>query len=144
MAKSKKKSAAGSSAEATAEPGIGVARFDPAGGVISARVSCGFAQPGAYTLFLWEANKNKIVMERPGNFLNSDDDEYPLPTPNSVNQGRYVQALVTVAITPPELHYAVAVTVLQDGNNLATELRSGSGEPGDAITRTLWIRLEAK
>ena len=140
MPKPKQKPPAKPAAPAIAVP---IAKFAPAGGAISARVSSGFAQPGSYTLFLWEANQNKIVMEREGNFLNSDDDEYPLPTPNAAHHGRHVQALVTVAITPPERHYAVALTVLQDGKLLASDPKTGVGEPGDAITRTLWVRLES-
>lgn len=122
---------------------VPVARFDPNGGPVRARVSSGFAQPGAYELLLWEAGKNEVVMEERGNFLNAEDDEYPLPLPNAKHHGRHAQVLVTVAITPPVLTYAVALTVSQDGNALATDLKSGTGQAGDAITRTLWVRLEA-
>jgi hypothetical protein len=139
----KPKTGGASSAEATtaAAGRVQVARFNPQGGPIRARVSCGFAQPGAYDVFLWEAGKNEIVMEKKGNFLNADDDEYDLPGSNAKHDGRHVQALVTVAITPPELHYAVALSVSQDGATLATDLKSGLGQAGDAITRTLWVRL---
>ncbi|MEO8448435.1 MAG: hypothetical protein ABI647_01520 [Gemmatimonadota bacterium] len=123
---------------------VPTARFDPAGGPLSAQVSSGFAQPGSYTLFLWELNENTIVMEKAGNFLNSDDDEYQLPGTNAQQDGRYAQALVTVAITPPELHYAVALSVIQDGKTLATDLKSGTGTAGDVITRTLWVLSAAQ
>ena len=128
----------------SAASAVPVAKFNPAGGTISARVSSGFAQPGSYGLFLWEVNQNKILMEQQGNFLNSADDEYPLPGSNSAHQGRHVQALVTVAITPPELHYAIGLTVFQDGKALASDLKTGSADAGTAVTRTLWIRLEAQ
>jgi hypothetical protein len=90
---------------------------------------------------MWEAGQNVILMEERGNFLNADDDEYPLPGDHAEHDGRHLQALVTIAITPPELHYAVALSVSQDGKSLATDLKSGSGQAGDAITRTLWVRL---
>jgi hypothetical protein len=122
--------------------GVEIARYNPAGGPILAQVSCGFAQPGAYDLLLWEAGQNVILMEERGNFLNADDDEYPLPgDDHAEHDGRHLQALVTVAITPPELHYAVSLSVSQDGTTLATDLKTGLGHAGDAITRTLWVKL---
>jgi hypothetical protein len=146
MPKRKKAKKAGRASRAAAvttqeSAGVEIARYDPAGGLILARVSCGFAQPGAYDLLLWEAGQNVILMEERGNFLNADDDEYPLPGGLAEHDGRHLQALVTIAITPPERHYAVALSVSQDGRALATDLKTGSGQAGDAVTRTLWVRL---
>lgn len=124
--------------------GVPIASFDPHGGPISARVSSGFAQPGSYTFILWEANVNRIVMERSGNFLNSDDDEYVLVGFNADQHGRYAQALVTVAITPPELRYELTLEILQDGATLAADVKNGKGTAGEAVTRTLWVFLESQ
>ncbi len=140
----KKKPAPAPAPRATAESAVPVARFDPEGGPLSARVSSGFAQPGSYDLILWEAGVNRIVMERQGNFLNADDDEYELPGENSEQEGRFVQALVTVAITPPGRNYSVRVTVLQDQQVLAVDAKEGTAAPGDAVTRTLWVKLESE
>jgi hypothetical protein len=141
--KAKKGRATRAAARATTRTagGVEIARYNPAGGPILARVSCGFAQPGSYDLLLWEAGQNEILMEERGNFLNADDDEYRVPGEHAEQDGRHLQALVTVAITPPELQYSVALSVSQDGEELATDLKDGKGLAGDAITRTLWVRL---
>lgn len=120
-----------------------VVRFEPAGGRIKASVSSGFAQPGSYTLLLWSSGTNDIVQEEHGNFMNDDDDSYPLPTPVAGNDGRIVEALVTVVLTPPLRQYAVTLTVEQDGVVLGREKREGRGKDFETITSDLYVRLSA-
>ena len=93
-------------------------RFDPTGGRLSAEVTCGQAQEGAYELRLWAAEDNTMILQEHGNFLNPADDEYPLPQPARVNDRRIVQALVVVVLTPPIDQYSVALIVKQDGREL--------------------------
>ena len=110
-------------------------------GPIIAEVTSGFAQPGAYTLLLWEANANQILMEERGNFINSDDDAYPLPTPNNLNDGRIVESIVTVAITPPIKEYNVSLKIFQNDVELGSESRSGTS---NSVTETIDLFIQLK
>ncbi len=118
-----------------------VANFNPTGGPITATISSGFAQPGSYTLFLWEAHANRVVFAARGNFINTDDDTYKLPLPNSQNQDRIVEAIVTVAITPPIDNYKLQLTVSQDGQEIGNETISGQATD-PSVTADLFLKLE--
>jgi hypothetical protein len=118
------------------------ARFNINGGPIIAEVRSGFAQPGSYGLLLWEADANVVVMERRGNFINSADDAYKLPTPNEHNDHRVLQCLVTLAITPPIKDYRAELIVSQDGNVLGGDSDAGSNASG-VINTTLFVQLIA-
>ena len=83
-------------------------QFAKEGGPVVADVTCGQAQEGSYNLLLWEADRNLIVKQYPGNFMNPDDDSYDLPTPNQANDGRILECLTTVVVTPPIKKYAVS------------------------------------
>ncbi len=93
-------------------------QFAKEGGPVVAEVTCGQAQEGSYNLLLWEAERNLIVKQYPGNFMNPDDDSYDLPTPNQANDGRILECLTTVVVTPPIKKYAVSLTLSQDGRRL--------------------------
>jgi len=105
-----------------------VIRFNKKGGPIVAEATCGQAQQGSYTLTLWEAEENTVVMEKKGNFLNSDDDSYELPKPNGKNEGRLLQCSFRIALIPPINKYAVSVKVTQDGKTLGVVSKSGASD----------------
>jgi hypothetical protein len=90
-------------------------KFKKDGGPIVAEVSAGEAQTGSYDIKLWEADKNQLVFRKEGDFLNPDDDSYNLPTPNLINNGRRIQAIVVITPLPPLNQYSVALTLKQDG-----------------------------
>lgn len=116
--------------------------FNQDGGPINVTLSAGQAQPGSYELRLWEAGTNQIVLQKQGNFLNDADDAYPLPTPNSQNNGRLVQAIMTIALLPPISNYSAAVTIEQDGKTLGKIPISGtSNEP--SVILNLYATLVA-
>lgn len=102
------------------------AKFKKNGGPIIVDVRAGYAQPGSYTLFLWEANVNKIVFEAKGNFINTDDDKYPLPLPNDANHERIIDVGITFAITPPINNYYAEVIITQDGTIIGKDFLGGS------------------
>ncbi|HEY6155915.1 MAG TPA: hypothetical protein VIV88_00600 [Gemmatimonadales bacterium] len=109
-------------------------QFATDGGPVVVEVTCGHAQEGSYKLRLWEAGKNVIVKEYPGNFLNPDDDSYELPTPNQVNDGRIVECMTTVVITPPIKKYAVSLTLSQDGKQLGVVKAAGeTDQPSETV-----------
>lgn len=116
--------------------------FDPGGGPVIAAVTSGFAQPGSYSLRLWEADANLVVMKKKGNFINTDDDAYPLPTPNQLNHRRIVEAIVTVVITPPVTNYQVDLVISQDGRVLGGESASDDNASG-SVTSDLFVQLVA-
>ena len=120
-----------------------IVKFDKSGGSIIAEITCGYEQPGAYTLLLWEANKNKIVMEKKGNFINSDDDSYELPIPNEGNNERIIDCLSTLVITPPIQDYQIGLKIIQDGNVLEKETASGSSAQ-PTISVEQFVKLVAK
>lgn len=118
-------------------------KFKESGGPIVAEITCGHAQPGAYALLLWEANENKIVMEKKGNFINSDDDSYELPSPNGDNDGRILDCLCTVVITPPIKDYKVELKITQDNKFLESEIASGQSD-SHTIFVELFVKLVAE
>ena len=118
------------------------ASFNENGRPVVAEIRSGFAQPGSYTLLLWEAGANVVVMRKDGNFINSADDAYPLPTPNQHNDGRIVQGVATLVITPPISDYNVDLIISQDGNVLGGDTASGSNASG-AVQVTLFVELHS-
>jgi hypothetical protein len=118
-------------------------RFKSDGGAIVAEITCGHSQEGSYGLLLWEANTNTIVMEKRGNFFNTDDDAYELPKPNEKNHGRLVECIVTVVLTPPIKKYAVFLKFRQGGKTLGTVSSSGESDQ-PMVTLDLFASLEAQ
>ena len=116
--------------------------FDPAGGPLVAEVRSGFVQPGSYTILLWEADANLIVMRRDGNFINTADDAYPLPTPNPHNHRRIVECISTIVVTEPITNYLVDLAILQDGREIGGDTAQGSDASG-AVTVDIFIQLQA-
>lgn len=53
-------------------------------------------QVATYTLILWEAKSNTVVMEKKGNNENPEDDVFPLPTPCAINDNRVVEGTITL------------------------------------------------
>ena len=105
--------------------------FNEEGGPLVAEVSSGFAQPGAYTLKLWEKGLNQVLMREEGNFINADDDHYTLPVPNELNDGRVIQSLFSLTILPVsglggDPQYNVVLTISQDGQELGSVSQSDS------------------
>ncbi|MFN2397756.1 MAG: hypothetical protein ABR543_03775 [Gemmatimonadaceae bacterium] len=97
---------------------------------------------GSYTLLLWEAGKNIIVVEHRGNFINAEDDVFDLPLPNKANIRRLVECIVT-AVAPPNRKGSIGLTVSQDGTKLATDTGDVDEGPG-SNTVDLFILLEEK
>jgi hypothetical protein len=69
--------------------------FDVDGKLLSISIEFPTRQVVSYTLTVFEARSNTVVMREFGNNLNPEDDKYPLSTPTSVNKGRFVQIDVT-------------------------------------------------
>ena len=120
------------------------AEFDPAGGPPVVEVRAGHAQPGSYTLLLWAAERNEVVFSARGNFINTDDDAWPLPGAVAEHDLRLVECIATVVVTPPLDQYEVGMVVVQDGHELAAVVQSGERPPVGAVTVDLFVRLEAR
>jgi hypothetical protein len=117
-------------------------QFDVQGGPVIAEVRSGFAQPGSYTVLLWEADANLVVMRRDGNYINTADDAYPLPTPNQHNHRRMVECISTVVITPPVTDYRIDLVIMQDGQDIGGDSAAGSNASG-AVTVDLFVELQS-
>lgn len=100
-------------------------KFKKDGGAIYAEVKAGYAQPGSYTIFLWEANANRVVEKYEGNFINTDDDKFKLPEPIKENNGRIVDVGITFKIVPPIKDYFAEVIITQDGNKIGGDEQQG-------------------
>ncbi|MEP6732502.1 MAG: hypothetical protein ABJE10_17790 [bacterium] len=119
------------------------AKFNPTGGPIQVSVKCEPNRNGSYTIFLWEAEKNQIVKEFSGNFINSDDDTYELSTPNGDHAGRLVEAMVVVAIPAGLGPSDVTLSITQDGAELQHDGASvPPGSPGQLVD--VFIKLVSK
>ena len=101
-------------------------RFNPNGGTIKAEIKFRTPQVGAYTLWLWEAGSNNILMEVRGNNENPADDIHPLPMPAPTNNGRILECAATLADPVGEGPYLVEMEITQDGNKLGTALAKGN------------------
>ncbi len=111
-----------------------IARYAAAGGPITAAVSCDPNRNGSYTILLWEAGRNQIVNEYPGNFINDDDDAYELDVPIAAHDGRLVEALVVVAIPHGVGPSEVSLSVTQDGRLLERDSQIvAPGSPGQMV-----------
>jgi hypothetical protein len=119
------------------------AMFDPAGGPLVVEVLSAQAQPGSYTILLWEAEVNHVVFTARGNFLNPDDDAHELPGACTDHEGRMAEVLATVVVTPPIDEYSVSLRVMQDDRELARETQAGEGVPLGTVTVDLFIELAA-
>lgn len=118
------------------------ATFDEAGGKIIATVKCQPKRDGSYELRLWEADANEFVKPSPwhGNFVNTDDDAYPMPG-LARNDGRQLQCVAVVAVPPGAKPVAVSLIVGQDDQELARD--SAVISPDSPIgMASLWIQLE--
>lgn len=125
--------------------------FDPNGGLLQAEVASDFAQPGSYTLLLWEADQNVLVGWPPhgeqkpsGNFINADDDCYDLPEPAEENDGCLLECIITITVTPPLNDYSLSVNIFQDGQLLDGETRSGTGGDFETVVADLFVQLLAQ
>jgi len=117
-------------------------RFSASGGRVTAEVKVSPKRDGSYELRLWERETNSQVNPFPcvGNFLNNDDDEWPLPRPNAENDGRALQLLVALSMPPDVRPATVSVVLKQDGEEIG---RDGKDVPEGIEDHqlSLWIQL---
>ncbi len=104
-------------------------RFNPAGGPLSVVMSSGQANPGNYALKLIETDGIGIVLSVPNTAFSSEpQNTHAIPTPASVNNGRFLRAVTSVGLLDPTKAFAVFMKVMQGGNV--------AGEVGDSGTGT--------
>ena len=115
------------------------ANFKKDGGAISVEIKSGFAQPGSYSIFLWEANSNRVLNKYEGNFINTDDDKFELPLPVTDNDERIIDAGITFKMTPPVSDYFAEIIVTQDGHKIG-----GDQEQGKTDDQTKSLKLMVK
>jgi hypothetical protein len=82
-------------------------------------------QVAVYTLWLWEAKSNSIVMEKRGNNDNPEDDRYQLPTPCARNNGRLLECSITLIDPKGSGEFNVGMKISQGEHELATILAEG-------------------
>ena len=116
--------------------------FDPKGETLVAEVRSGFANPGSYSLILWEKNSNKKAMpDRFGNFINADDDRHALPKPLSSNDGRIVESFVVVSPPKGSKDYFASLRVLQ-GTQVLGDISVSGQSDNPTVTIDLFALLQ--
>lgn len=117
-------------------------RFSASGGRVTAAVKVSPKREGSYELRLWERESNALVgsFPRHGHFHNNDSDEWPLPRPNSENDGRMVQCIVVLSLPPDVRSATVSLVLLQDGEEIG---REGKDVPEGVEDHqlSLWVQL---
>lgn len=120
---------------------IEVVEYDPGGGPIRARVFGDHGQAGSYTLFQWKAHENVILLERKGNFINSQDDAYDLDEGD--HESQVVEALVTCVVLPGIQRYGAHLQILQGGAEIGHVREADVAAPGTK-TADLFCQLKAR
>jgi len=118
--------------------------FDLDGPPLTAEVRSGFGQLGSYRLLLWEAESNVVLEDWPGNFLNPDDDEYPLPGPPAHQHNRICEALISLALVPPHT-FDVSLVIHQGDEEIGSvEDIDEEGDPDANKPKQVWFDLFLK
>ena len=117
-------------------------RYSASGGRVVAAVKVTPKRDGSYELRLWEKETNELVEAFPcrGNFINNDDDEWPLPRPNAENDGRALQVLVALSMPSDVRPATVSLVLMQDGEEIG---RDGKDVPEGVEDHqlSLWVQL---
>ena len=117
-------------------------RYSASGGRVTAAIKVAPKRDGSYELRLWEKETNELVESFPcrGNFINNDDDEWPLPRPNSENDGRALQVIVALSMPPDVRPATVSLVLSQDGEEIG---RDGKDVPDGVEDHqlSLWVQL---
>lgn len=104
-------------------------------------VTFGFAQVGAYSLYLWD--KNGSTKETVAEGVNTDNvpDEFPLSQPSAYYDGRIIDCIATVINPNPQPgdQFSVDLIVMQNGAELGRVSDSGTLD-----SKSLSLRLAAR
>jgi hypothetical protein len=119
---------------------ITTATFQADGPPIAVTIRCGFADPGTYELFLWEADRNSRKELGAGNFINSDDDTFTLSSDAGQN-GKILQCVATVNPLDRNGQFGVSMVVEQGGKQLANEVVSSKSDL-PSVSVALFVQLE--
>jgi hypothetical protein len=117
-------------------------RYSAGGGRVTAAVKVSPKRDGSYEMRLWEKETNELVEPFPcrGNFINNDDDDWPLPRPNGENDGRALEVLVALSMPPDVMPCNVSLVLTQDGEEIG---RDGKDVPEGVEDHqlSLWVQL---
>ena len=116
------------------------ALFKADGGPISATLTNGQANAGAFDIRLWDKTSADPLIDRSGMFKDDPTPVVQLPqaaNSNSINAGRLLDAIVEVAILSLDGQYAVEFKAEQDGNVLAS-----ASLQGKAVGNSQPLRLQ--
>lgn len=111
--------------------------FNEKGGAIYVEVNSGYAHPGAYSVYLWEADSSEVIIKKTGSFTNNCPCRIGLPIPNSFNTGRIVVVLATLVITEPIKDYKLNVNFIQNDKIIGSY-------SSDGVARTYIVSHEIR
>jgi hypothetical protein len=115
------------------------AKYQVGAGPLRIEIVSGFAHPGTYRLFLWEANRNSSQKIGQGNFTSSEDDAFQLDS-SPVQDGRTLQCLANVNPLGDGCQFAVTMTVSQNGAVIGSDTVTGSASL-PTVTLQIFLRL---
>lgn len=119
-------------------------KFDSNGESLRIDIQFKGANTVSYNYTLWEANSNNQVESHAGNNRNCDDDNYKLPTPSIVNNGRLIDVLSTIKNAEEQKERAaVSITVFQGQKILNEFTEDVFIEPKQTALNEIFIKLNA-
>ena len=107
---------------------MGIARFKPNGGPVSAEIVCTFAQSAHYTLRLWDIDNITIVKKVSGDTIDAGDDIHEMPLPTAEHDQRKLNCSVVITLIPPVQDYRLEMVVKQDGLVIGGDMVEGRTE----------------
>ena len=116
------------------------ATYRAGGPPLSIAIRCGFAEPGVYELFLWDADRNSRVKLGEGNFINTDDDTFTIPA-NAGQDGKILQCIATINPLESNGRFGVDMLIEQGGEQLADEEVSDRSDL-PTVTVALFVQLQ--
>jgi hypothetical protein len=119
--------------------------FDPDGKPLTVELRFPTRQVVSYTLTLFEAGSNSVVICEKGNDVNPEDDKYTLPTPPKVNDGRYLQVDATFVDPAGKPNASCrAEALVKQGATLCGTLVIDGTLTGTSFSGTDFAQLAAK
>ena len=117
-------------------------KIDPNGSVLKIQIEYLGAITASYVFSLWSAMSNTVVIEKPGNNQNPEDDIYFLPQPVIQNLNRYIQVVSTLKNgDTTNLKVTVKVKVFQGNKKIGEVSETETIEAQKSAISNIYFKL---
>lgn len=117
--------------------------FDPDGEAIRVKIDFRSTHVVSYDLMLWEAESNSVAKEWLGNNQNTQDDEYELPSPSKINDGRLLDCTLTIADPEGKEGVYKAAMILSQKNRPDLEVPATGTLHGESTLHSIYAFLKS-